>query len=155
MNAQKSGIIEQLQHNERDTLGLYGPIRVNRLRVPLGHRTADLTKKNAASEATDNDVNTIEKGSYLPANTTPKRGRSAMSKWGKPGHKSIAKSLGYALTVGTEAAWRGFTIILLARLTEHERAALAFATLNSLDHNNAYMTASVALFGVLDGEVLA
>jgi hypothetical protein len=77
-----------------------------------------------------------------------------MSKYGKDGHKRVAKMLGYSLTLGDAAAWHGFTIVLLARLTEPERAALAFATLNSLNHNNAYKTASVALFGTLNGEVV-
>lgn len=77
-----------------------------------------------------------------------------MSKYGKVDHKRAAKMLGYTLALGDEAAWHGFTIVLLARLTERERAALAFAVLNSLDHNNAYKTASVALFGTLGGEVV-
>ncbi|WIY23699.1 hypothetical protein [Parasedimentitalea psychrophila] len=40
----------------------------------------------------------------------------------------------------------------MARLTDAERASLAFATLNSLSEKHAYMTASAALFGTLYGE---
>jgi hypothetical protein len=78
-----------------------------------------------------------------------------MSKWDKDAHKRVAKSLGYVLTQDSEAAWRDLTIVLMARLTEAERAALAFATLNSLPEDHAYLTASVALYGVLNGEVLS
>ena len=83
---------------------------------------------------------------------TPKRGKSAMSLYAKDSHKRAAKSLGFALTLGTESAWHSLTIILMARLTEAERAQLAFATLNSLSENHAYMTASAALFGTKYGE---
>jgi hypothetical protein len=63
--------------------------------------------------------------------------------------------LGYALTLGDEAAWHSMTIVLMAKLTDRERAALAYAALNSLDEDTAHMTASVVLFGILDGEALA
>jgi hypothetical protein len=46
-------------------------------------------------------------------------------------------------------------LILMARLTKAERAALAYSALISLDDDTAYRTASAALFGVMDGEVLA
>ncbi|PCJ08756.1 MAG: hypothetical protein COB16_06590 [Rhodobacteraceae bacterium] len=75
-----------------------------------------------------------------------------MSLYAKDSHKRAAKSLGFALTLGTESAWHSLTIILMARLTEAERAQLAFATLNSLSENHAYMTASAALFGTKYGE---
>lgn len=78
-----------------------------------------------------------------------------MSTLQKPDHQRVAKSVGYALTLGDEAAWHGLTIVMLARLTELERAALAYAALNSLKENNAYRVASVAVFGVLHGEVAA
>ena len=70
-----------------------------------------------------------------------------MSMFAKNNHKRIAKVLGFALTLGTESACHGVTIILMARLTDAERASLAFATLNSLSEKHAYMTASAALFG--------
>ena len=111
------------------------------------------TKKNAASDATDNDAKAYVTHEKQQANTTQKRGGSAMSKYGKDKHKRIAKMLGYVLTLGRVSDWHGFTISLLANLSEKERAALAFSALNSLDHNNAYKIASVALFGVLNGEV--
>ena len=75
-----------------------------------------------------------------------------MSLHAKDRHKKAAKGLGFALTLGNESAWHGLTVILMARLSEAERASLAFATLNSLSENHAYMTASAALFGTQYGE---
>jgi hypothetical protein len=76
-----------------------------------------------------------------------------MSLYGQDGHKRIAKAVGFALTIGTTAAWHGLTILLIARLTEAERAGLAFSALRSLDEDNAYSVASLAIFGVSKGEV--
>ena len=42
----------------------------------------------------------------------------------------------------------------MARLTNHERAAIAYSALRSLSDNDAYLTASLAIFGVLRGEVV-
>jgi len=75
-----------------------------------------------------------------------------MSMFAKGNHKRVAKAIGFALMLGTESAWHGLTIILMARLTDAERSSLAFATLNSLSEKHAYMTASAALFGTLYGE---
>lgn len=78
-----------------------------------------------------------------------------MSTLQKPRHQSVTRSIGYALTLGDEPAWHGLTIVMLARLEEEERAALAYAALKSLTEDNAYRVASVAMFGVLDGKVVA
>ena len=72
MNAQKLGISEQFQHYERDTQGLYGPIEINKLGVPLGHTTAGLTKENAATSAKVNGVKDVVEfvcfyGEYIAA----------------------------------------------------------------------------------------
>jgi hypothetical protein len=88
-------------------------------------------------------------------NGTAKPRFNAMSKYAKRAHKAAARMLGYALTLGDEAAWHSMTIVLMAKLTDRERAALAYAALNSLDEDTAHMTASVVLFGILDGEALA
>ncbi|WP_099828232.1 hypothetical protein [Oceaniglobus indicus] len=82
-------------------------------------------------------------------------GRNAMSLYAKPAHKAVARMVGYVLTLGDSASWHGLTMVLIARLSDTERAALAYAALNSLDDADAYKTASVALFGTLNGEVLA
>ncbi|NRB17235.1 MAG: hypothetical protein HRU33_06555 [Rhodobacteraceae bacterium] len=115
----------------------------------FGTSSRNLTKENAGSAATAPSVNYHKKTASFRRNNIHK---SAMSLYAKDRHKKVAKGLGFALTLGDESAWHGLTIILMARLSEAERASLAFATLNSLSENNTYMTASAALFGTLYGE---
>lgn len=111
-----------------------------------------LSKENAATSAKVNGANLYVAHKNQQTDTSPKRGGSAMDMYGKHGHKRIAKMLGYVLTLGRVSDWHGFTISLLANLSEAERAALAYASLNSLDPDNAYKTASLSLFGTLNGE---
>ena len=72
-----------------------------------------------------------------------------MSRFAKSSHKSAARMLGYALTLGTEANWAVFSALIFARLTATERAALAYAALNALDDPDAFMTAEAALWGIV------
>jgi len=44
----------------------------------------------------------------------------------------LAKAVGFALTIGTSAAWHGLSVLLIFCLTEAERAGLAYAALRSL-----------------------
>tara|TARA_R110002111_G_scaffold141126_1_gene207199 strand:- start:491 stop:994 length:504 start_codon:yes stop_codon:yes gene_type:complete len=118
-------------------------------------KEVDLPKENAAADGPRNGVNTHKKRDISCAKSTPKRGANAMSLYADDNHKRAAKSLGYVLTAGTSDAWEDFVLILKARLTKGERQALAMAALVTLDDDTAYLTASMALFGVLDGEVLA
>jgi len=55
-----------------------------------------------------------------------------MSRVIKSDHKRMARVLGYALTVGEASAWRGFSVVAMARLSVQERACLAKAALISL-----------------------
>lgn len=80
---------------------------------------------------------------------------NAMNLFAEDRHKRAAKAFGYVLTVANSEAWEGFVTVLTARLTVGEREALACAALVTLDDDTAYRAASMALFGVLDGEVLA
>lgn len=68
-----------------------------------------------------------------------------LSKYIKPDHKRMSRSLGYCLTIGTYDAWTAFTALAAFRLSETERAALAFSALNSLDLDKAEITAAAAL----------
>ncbi len=63
----------------------------------------------------------------------------------KPAHKRMSRMLGYCLTLGTAEAWAGFSLAAAVRLDATERAALGFATLNSLDAEQARMTAAASL----------
>jgi hypothetical protein len=65
-------------------------------------------------------------------NVPPASNRSAMSKWAKPAHKAAARAFGYALTLDDEAGWSGLSVVMLARLSDRERVALAWAVLTSL-----------------------
>lgn len=70
----------------------------------------------------------------------------------KPEHKRMSRMLGYCLTLGTADAWSGFSFVAAERLSETERAALAFSTLNSLELDHAEMTA-VAVLGLANGPI--
>lgn len=109
-------------------------------------------KENAASGASDHGVSSGTKAINSRSDNTRKRRFNAMSKYAKPDHRSAARVLGYVLTLGTQDAWWGLVPVLMARLTEAERVSLAFMTLQSLDDDTGYMTASAALFDTLGGE---
>lgn len=59
--------------------------------------------------------------------------------------KRVSRSLGYFLWVGTSNDLHGVSVILRKRLTPKQRGALAFAALQSLDHDLAVQTADAAL----------
>lgn len=107
------------------------------------------TKKNAAPMTGGAAFKRIEENNSphrnCPKYATPKRVRGAMSKWAKDRHKKVARAIGFALTLGTESAWHGITIVLMARLSDEERAALAFAALMSLSDEHAAAVAEAAV----------
>ena len=72
-----------------------------------------------------------------------KPGRSAMSLYAKDRHQRAAKMLGYALT--NPELWAATGLVWAVRLTPNERAALAFAALNSLEPDDAERTAAAAI----------
>ena len=57
----------------------------------------------------------------------------------------MSRMLGYCLTVGTVEAWSGFSLVAAARLSESERAALAYSALNSLEPEEAELTAAARI----------
>lgn len=63
-----------------------------------------------------------------------------MTKWAAPAHKSACRMLGYVLTLDTPDAWHGLALVLRARLTRNQRAALAYAALRSLTEDEARLT---------------
>lgn len=78
--------------------------------------------------------------------------KNAMSLFAKEPHKKAARMLGYALTLGGHDVWHGCALIFRARLTPQERAALAWAGLRSLDHEDAEKVAH-AILGEPDAPV--
>jgi hypothetical protein len=71
--------------------------------------------------------------------------KNAMSLYAKDEHKRAARMLGYALTRGTADAWLDAAAVFAARLTQQERAGMAFAALKAMDRDDAAMTAEAAL----------
>lgn len=86
--------------------------------------------------------------------TKAKAPRSAMSKWAKPAHKAVARAIGYALTLGIDSGRAlGLATIFAARLSDEEKAGLAYAALMSMNEDHAYAVATLAIYGVWNGEV--
>ena len=69
----------------------------------------------------------------------------SVSKHIPPEIKKIARCVGYAAWLDTPDAWLGLPIVLAARLEPHQRAALAYAALRSLDPEHAAVTADLAI----------
>ncbi|WP_238368901.1 hypothetical protein [Heliomarina baculiformis] len=59
----------------------------------------------------------------------------------------MSKMLGYSLTLGDFDAWFAFSAVATVRLSETERAALAFAALKSLSPSKAELAADAAISG--------
>ena len=60
--------------------------------------------------------------------------------------------MGFALTSADEAGWQAFATIVEARLTEIERASMAFAALRSQPFEHAVWTAEAAINGKIKEE---
>lgn len=55
-----------------------------------------------------------------------------LSKYMPDAYKRVARTVGYSLLLTDADAWHGLTVVLTARLTPQERAAMAWAVLRSL-----------------------
>ncbi|SDY18429.1 hypothetical protein [Citreimonas salinaria] len=73
----------------------------------------------------------------------------------KDSRNRVANAIRNFLTLGVSGERAvGLAIILAARLSEEERASIAYAALLGLEEDHAYRIASMAVFGVSAGEVL-
>jgi hypothetical protein len=63
----------------------------------------------------------------------------------KPEHKRMSRMLGYTLMLGTPEAWAAFRFVAGVRLSEGERAMMAYFTLTALRPENADLTACTAI----------
>lgn len=82
----------------------------------------------------------------LRGRRSPKaQGRSAMSMWARPQHKAVARTVGYALTLGSSDAWVRASQVIHGRLAVDERAALAWASLITLEPDDAALIAQAAV----------
>lgn len=68
----------------------------------------------------------------------------------KPEHKRMSRMIGYCLTLGTLEAWAGFRFVASVRMSEAERAMMAYFALTSLRPENAELTAATAFKSVGD-----
>ena len=59
--------------------------------------------------------------------------------------KRVSRCVGYALWLDNTDDWLGLTVIMRAWLEPHQRAALAFMALKSLDLEDAVLAAETAL----------
>ncbi|MEM8823159.1 MAG: hypothetical protein AAGF30_06075 [Pseudomonadota bacterium] len=57
----------------------------------------------------------------------------------------MSRMLGYCLTVDAPDTWADFSFVASIRLSQTERAGLAFSALNSLRSNHAKMTAAASI----------
>lgn len=106
---------------------------------------AESAKKNPDALAGAVEAKLDVKAHCFRGEDTAKPSANAMMKFAKPEHKRMSRTLGYALTLGTFDAWAGFTAVAAARMSDTERASLAFAALNSLDLDQAEMVAAAVI----------
>lgn len=86
----------------------------------------------------------IENKAKKPALSNAEKS-SSLGRFMKPEHKRMSRMLGYCLTLGTADSWSGFSFVAASRLSDTERAALAFSALNSLELDHAETTAAASI----------
>ena len=64
-----------------------------------------------------------------------------MSKYGKPTHKAVARSLGYALTLCDRQAWDTFCLTAYRKLSLPERLGMAYGSMMALPNAERLMIA--------------
>ena len=68
-----------------------------------------------------------------------------LSKYMPDAYKRVARTVGYSLHLADADAWHGLTVVLTARLTQKERAAMAWAVLRSLTPDQVVAVAETVL----------
>jgi hypothetical protein len=66
-------------------------------------------------------------------------------RYAKRAHKAVARAIGYALTLGDASSWDKLTLLLILRLSDAERAALAYSSLRSLSADHAALVVEAAI----------
>ncbi|PZX18759.1 hypothetical protein LX81_00452 [Palleronia aestuarii] len=72
---------------------------------------------------------------------------STLSKLMNPAHKSVARMIGYSLTLGDFDGWQRFAALILARLSDRGRLGLAWAALTALDPEQIRQVTNTVLGG--------
>lgn len=135
-------------HPQRDTGAVFGALRLNGLATEAGHVPDDDANKNPGPRAGGTGADSAYEARQLRAKHNPKGTRRAIVK----AARAIAKALVLGLD-GNRVA--GLVVIFSARLTEEQKAGVAYAALRSMRNGNeAQNVASLALFGVYRGEAV-
>lgn len=104
-----------------------------------------------------NNINAVDRPTAANADIDSKRkfpsasnrkSDGILSKNIKPGHKRLSRMLGVTLLLDTVEAWAGFRFVTMVRMSEGQRAMLAYFALTSLAPENAERTAAEALGAV-------
>lgn len=74
-----------------------------------------------------------------------RKSNGTLARFMKPQHMRMSRMLGYTLTLGTPEAWAGFRYVAGVRLSEGERAMMAYFALTALRPENADLTACTAI----------
>lgn len=113
-----------------------------------------MLEENSNPSAGNAGAEGIVKGISITSNTEHDAKQGALKGPGKgfsklidPNHKRLSRMLGYCLTLGDADAWAGFSFVAEARLSEAERAGIAWASLRSLEPYNAEQVAVMVLGG--------
>lgn len=70
---------------------------------------------------------------------------NTLSKYMPDAYKCVARTVGYSLLLTGADAWHSLTVVLAARLTPQERAAMAWAVLRSLTPEQVVAVADTVL----------
>lgn len=90
---------------------------------------------NAAAAGTRDGVKIAKKADK--SNDTRSAASRAMAKYCQPAHKSVARVVLAALTLGDFDAYANLVNVVRARLTPQERVALAWSAMRALDDDEA------------------
>ena len=107
-------------------------------------RVVSVSRKNNGLTCPTDDLSQVENKAEFPV-LSNRKFASSFGQIINPNHKRMSRTLGYCLTLGSFDAWSKFTTVAALRLTDTERAALAYAALKSLSPDHAELTAATVL----------
>ncbi len=118
-------------------------------RVPESNRSTRICNppypvENAGAEC-KRDPKSAPKKTKGYRETVNRKRPANFSDFAKPEHKSLSRTLGYSLTLGTVEAWSTFAFVASARLSPMERGSIAAAALKSMPLDLATMAAAAVI----------
>ncbi|WP_282129523.1 hypothetical protein, partial [Roseobacter litoralis] len=97
-------------------------------------------KENPGAAATATGVDDDFGLGITQRKNTSNKPSNAMSLYAKDAHKAVARVVGYVLTLGDTGIFMALSDVMALRLDSHERAAIAFASLRSMNEDDAVKT---------------